>query len=397
VLLSLFWFLYLGSLGLLLPFFSLYLSDNARLSATEVGIVVTMSPLAALVAPPAWGWFADRSRSRVRVLASVTLAVAVATAGFPWLEGFWQLAAGAFVVALFATGVIPLVVAVTLAALGDEAPYRFGQIRVWGTIGFLVFVVSFPQILRALPPAVAISPEREAASEPGLWVMFPVAAALVLVSALVAFVMRDSHDASSAPRSRRRMELARHTPLVRLLVVTFATYLFLQGPMNLFPLYLRSRGGGLETLSRMWIFMLLLEIPLIAFSGAGLRQLGPRGLLGIGIAAGGIRWLVCGTVHDVRAIFAAQLLHGVTVAGVGIGSAVYVDASVPGRLRSTGQGLNATSLSIGSIVSNVAAGSLMDRAGVNAPYLVGGAATIVLALLVPLVLPPPRRFEDAAL
>ena len=61
--LSVYWFLYLGALGILLPFFSLYLSDNAGLTGTEVGIVVTMSPLVAMVAPTTWGRIADRSRS----------------------------------------------------------------------------------------------------------------------------------------------------------------------------------------------------------------------------------------------------------------------------------------------------------------------------------------------
>jgi hypothetical protein len=46
VALSVFWLLYLGAFGILLPFFSLYLSDNAGLTGTEVGAVVTMFPLA---------------------------------------------------------------------------------------------------------------------------------------------------------------------------------------------------------------------------------------------------------------------------------------------------------------------------------------------------------------
>lgn len=392
--LSVFWFLYLASLGLLLPFFGLYLSDNAGLTGTEVGIVVTMSPLAALVAPPAWGRLADRSRSRVRVLAFVTLGVAATTTVFAWLEGFWQLAAGAFLVALFATGVIPLVISVTLAALGEDALERFGRIRVWGTIGFFLLVVSFPTLLHALERVLGTSARSGGPAEPALWMMFPAAAALVLLSAFVAFTIPDAPAVARPAQGGDWLELGRNPGFVRLLAVSFATYLCFQGPMTLFPLYLRAHGGGLDTLSRMWVFMLLLEIPLIAFSGVGLRHLGPRGVLAVGIAAGGVRWLVCGAVHDLWAVYAAQLLHGVTVAGVGIGSALYVDACVPRRLRSTGQGLNSTGLSVGSMLSNVGAGWLMDHVGVDAPFLVGGAGTLLLGLMVPLVLPPPRRFED---
>jgi PPP family 3-phenylpropionic acid transporter len=117
--LAAFWFLYLGSLGILYPFFSLYLSANAGLTATEVGLVVTMSPLIALLAPTAWGRSADRSPSRVRVLAWATLGAAGSTAVLARVSGFWPLLFGSALLALFATGVLPLIVSVTLGALGE--------------------------------------------------------------------------------------------------------------------------------------------------------------------------------------------------------------------------------------------------------------------------------------
>lgn len=154
--LSLYWFLYLAALGIMFPFFSLYLSDNAGLSGTEVGVVVTMSPLVALVAPTAWGRIADRSGSPTRVLAVATLGVAVFTALLAWLDGFWLLTAGAAALALFATGVIPLVISVTLSNLGENALPAFGRVRVWGTVGFLVLVVLFPSTSAGSPvPASA--------------------------------------------------------------------------------------------------------------------------------------------------------------------------------------------------------------------------------------------------
>ncbi|MGH7899173.1 MAG: MFS transporter, partial [Candidatus Binatia bacterium] len=142
----------------------------------------------------------------------------------------------------------------------------------------------------------------------------------------------------------------------------------------------------------MWVLMLLPEIPLIAFSGIGLRRFGPRMLLVAGVLAGGIRWLACGLSSDLRVIYAAQVLHGVTVAGVGVGTALYIDGSVPDRQRSTGQGLGAMAgPGLGAIVSNVAAGWLLDHASTDAPFLIGGAGAVVLALLVPVILPSPRR------
>jgi PPP family 3-phenylpropionic acid transporter len=395
VALSLFWLLYLGAFGIFLPFFSLYLSDNAGLGGTQVGVVVTMSPLVALVAPTLWGRIADRSPSRVRVLGLAALGTAVLTALLGALEGFWQLAAGAAALALFSTGVMPLAVSVTLAELGDAAMHRFGRVRAWGTVGFLILVVLFPPMLHAFQRSFGLSASGAGPREPGLWIMFPAAALLIVGSVVVAFTIPEAPRAMAPSARGEWLELRRHGPFVRLLMISFATFLFGQGPMSLFPLYLRAHGRGLDTLSQMWILMLLLEIPLLAFSGAGLRRFGARGVLAAGIAAGGVRWLVCGLTHDIRAIYAMQLLHGVTVAGVGVGSALYLEASVPRRLRSTCQGLNATAgVGVGSSLSNVAAGWLMDHASADAPFVVGGAGTLLLACLVPVLLPPPRRLDS---
>jgi PPP family 3-phenylpropionic acid transporter len=351
-----------------------------------------MSPLVALFAPTLWGRLADRSGARVRVLAVAIGGAALATAAISLLEGYWPLLAGSVVLAVFSTGVIPLLVSVTLAALGEDALRRFGYVRVWGTLGFLVVVVGFPPSLHRFQAARGLAPVPGSTSEPGLSVMFLVAAVWMIASMIVALRVAEPGAASARAPSRDWLVLRTHRPFVGILLVSFGAFLCIQGPMSMFPIYLRAHGGGLDALSNMWIFMLALEIPLVAFSGPGLRRIGPRGLVAMGLAAGGIRWLVCGQTSHLPTIYAVQLLHGVTVAGVGVGASLYVESSVPASLRSTGQGLAAMAgVGAGAILSNVAAGWMIDHLGTDAPFLAGGAGTLALALLVPLLLPEPVR------
>jgi PPP family 3-phenylpropionic acid transporter len=185
--------------------------------------------------------------------------------------------------------------------------------------------------------------------------------------------------------------LLRARPLRRLLAFSLGGYLFLQGPTAFFPLFVRDRGGDLTTVGQMWVVMLVLEIPLVALSGAGLRRLGARGLLGIGVLAGGVRWLVCAWSHDLAVLYPIQLLHGVVVAGLLLGGPLYLEMIVPERLRATGQGLLATvGVGLGGILSNAAAGWLIDRIGIDATYAIGGVGGILLGLSVTWVLPEPN-------
>ena len=382
----------LGGLGIWFPYYSLYLRENAGLSGTQVGWVLAMIPLAGIAAQPFWGQLADRTGSRTRVLAAIGCAAVVGYMGVYLARGFGALLVTTALLAFFASALIPTCVSVTLALTRDEGPRGFGRARVWGTVGFLVWVVAFPRLLHLAQRRAGLEPLPGGPSEPGLELMFPATGAVVLVGALLA--LRLPRTGAVGLRSQRGdwRQLLRHGPFLRLMLFALGAYLCLQGPMSLFPVYVSARGGSIDTVSEMWVLMLLLEIPLVWASGASLERLGPRGLLATGVLAGGLRWAVCGSVDDLRWIYAVQLLHGVVVAGLVIGGPLYVEMVVPDRLRSTGQGLLAmVGVSVGGILSQITAGWLLEHVGPDAPYLAGGLGALTLGCLLPVLLPAPSR------
>ena len=387
--LSAYWFLYFTGLGVFFPFFSLYLRENAGLSGTEVGAVMATLPLVGMVAQPLWGQLADRSGARSTILVLLTVASAVAFAALAAAQGFAALLLGTAALATVSTAVVPVSLSVTFAALRGRGAHAFGLVRVWGTIGYLLAVALFPWALHHWAPRAADG------GEPGLAALFPVTAACTLAAALVwPWLPRHGAAALRAERGEWRV-LLRGRPLRRLLAFTLGGYLFLQGPTALFPLFVRDRGGDLTTVGQMWVVMLLLEIPLVALSGAGLRRFGARGLLGLGVLAGGVRWLACALSHDLAVLYPVQLLHGIVVAGLLLGGPLYLERIVPERLRSTGQSLLSTiGVGLGGILSNALCGWLIDRIGIDATYALGGVGGILLGLSVTWVLPEPQMNTD---
>jgi PPP family 3-phenylpropionic acid transporter len=393
---SLVWLFALGGLGSFFPFYSLYLSENLALSGTQVGAVLAVLPLMGILVQPVWGQLGDVTGSRQRVLVALAAGAGCGYAALALGTGFGSMLLLTALLALFSAPLIPTAVAVTLALTRDLGPHAFGLARVWGTVGFLVVVLALPALLGWLEAATGVTPVPGGPSQPLLGWMFPITGAIVGVSAAVALALpRTGAVALRAPRGDWR-RLAEHAPYLRVLLFSLLAYLALQGPMALFPVYVRAHGGSLDDVSRLWVPMLLLEIPLVALSGASLERIGARGLLAIGVLAGGIRWTVCGLFPDSPLIFPLQALHGVVVAGLVIGGPLYVEASVPERLRSTGQNVLAMlGVSLGGISSNLASGWLHDRYGIDAPYLVGGIAALALGALVPWLLPAPARPAEA--
>lgn len=393
--LAVFWFLFMAGMGVIFPYQSLYFRENAALAGAQLGLLLAVRPLVGMLAQPLWGQLADRTGYRSRMLALLAAGTAVGHLLLSQADSFAVLLAAMGFAALFSTAALPLGTSVSMAALGARATARFGHIRVWGTVGFAVLVVSFPLVLHRTQAARNLVREPGGPSEPGLELIFYVAAALSLAAACVAWRLPRSGAMTARSRRGDLRLLLRHRPYLRLLCFAFLAHLFLQGPILLFPVFIRAHGGSIDTVSRMWIPMLALEIPLILLSGATIRRIGARGLLAVGVIADGFRWLVCSLVSDLSVIYVLQLLHGVVVAGLFVGSALYVESVVPERLRSTGQGLLAMiGISFAGVFSSVAAGWLLEHLGPNAPYRIGGAGALLLGLALPLILPKPRRPEE---
>lgn len=373
------WLFVLGGLGTFFPFYGLYLGTNLGFSGSQVGVVLSVLPLVGILAQPVWGQLADRTGSRTRVLGVLALGAACGYLGLSRGASFPSMLALTAGLALFSTPLIPTTVAVTLAITEKGGAHSFGLARVWGTVGFLIAVVAFGAASSSQPVTFL------------RWI-FPITAAVVACGGLVAFALpRGGAVSVRAPRGDWR-RLWGHAPYVRLLVFALLGYLTLQGPMGLFGLYVDAHGGSVETVGQLWVPMLLLEIPLVALSGASLQRLGARGLLGVGVFAGGLRWAVCGFFPESPVIYPIQALHGVVVAGLVVGGPLYVEAAVPERLRSTGQNVLAmVGVSVGGIASNVSAGYLFERFGPDAPYQVAGIGGMVLGALVWVLLPRPTR------
>lgn len=381
----------MGSVGVFFPYFALYLREHAGLTGLQVGTILAAMPLVGVVAQPLFGQLADRSGARSRVLALVLFASAAAQLLFLRAEGFAALLATTALLAVFWTSVMPMSMSVSFAVVRGGGRHAFGLARACGTLGYLALVVSFPLFLRAFEAG-----EGSGAGPPGLWLLFPAAAVFAMAGAALALALPRGGAVSLRAGTGGLRELLRHPPMVRLLVYSFVVYFFVNGPIQLFPLFVQSLGGGIEDVSRMWVYMVALEIPLVAASGALLARLGSRWLLGLGILAGGVRWAGSAFADTLPVATALGLLHGVVVMGLGIGASLYVEESIPERLRSTGQALLATvGIGLGGTFSSIACGWLFDHLGARGTYLGAGVAAIVLAALVSVVLPPASRPETA--
>ncbi|HHW75462.1 MAG TPA: MFS transporter, partial [Xanthomonadaceae bacterium] len=157
--LSGFYLFYFATLGVLLPYWGLYLRalgfDPAR-----IGELMAIPQATKLVAPTLWGWLGDRTGRRMRVIRWACLAAALTFTGVYAAGGSYVgLALVTLLFSFFWNAALPQFEAVTLNHLGEHV-HRYSRVRLWGSVGFVGAAVGLGFVVRdwgvGIVPAVLL-------------------------------------------------------------------------------------------------------------------------------------------------------------------------------------------------------------------------------------------------
>jgi PPP family 3-phenylpropionic acid transporter len=364
--LSGFYLFYFAALGVLLPYWGLYLLalgfDPAR-----IGELIAIPQATKLVAPTLWGWLADRTGRRMRVIRWGCL-MSMLTFGGVYLAGksYLGLALVTLAFSFFWNAVLPQFEAVTLNHLGEYI-HRYSRVRLWGSVGFIGAAVGVGFLVRDW--GVGVVPAL-------LWGLF---AGLWFNSLLVP-------EQAATPIVRESPRLGR--VLRQPVVIAFFAACFLNqaahGPYyGFFSLYLETFGYSREFIGLLWGLGVTLEVGMFVLFPRLLPRLGPRRLMLAALALAALRWVLIGHfARDLPLLLFAQTLHAFSFGVFHAVSIHLIHQLFPGSLQGRGQALySSLSFGAGNAAGSLAAGYLWQGLGPSAMFDLA-AALGVLAWLV---------------
>jgi PPP family 3-phenylpropionic acid transporter len=363
--LSAVYFWYFTFIGLFAPYFGLFLQSLGQ-GALEIGVLLALMQAARVVAPHFWAVLADRLGRRVRLL-RITLAFStLCAAGFLAAEGFWSLLVAVLALGLVSSASMPLIEATTLASLGGRMS-RYGAIRVWGSIGFVVAVLAGGWALDRVPIAVL----------PWLFVG-------TLAATLAATLGMAEAGGGTAREHAPLGPVARRREVVILLAACFLMCAA-HGPLySFFSIYADQAGYDKTTIGVLWTLGVVAEIVVFATLPRWLSRARIERVLAASFAAAVLRFLLIGWgVEHPAVLVVAQLLHGATFGSYHIAALAVVHRWFEGSRQVRGQALY-TSLSYGAggFLGSVASGALWEAVGPAWTFTAGAAcAAIGWALL----------------
>src|SRR5258706_15244227 len=133
-----FYFLFFVGAGLWVAYLPPYFAARG-LGAAEIAWLLALPQLARIVAPTAWGALADRFGAQRAIVVLGCGAGVVCYSLLPVVSGFAAFAWLMGLTSLVATAALPLVEAITFGVLAGQTG-RYGPIRLWGSIGFMLAV-----------------------------------------------------------------------------------------------------------------------------------------------------------------------------------------------------------------------------------------------------------------
>ena len=364
--LSTFYLFYFALLGSTAPFLALYF-HHLGFDSARIGELVAIPMLMRCVAPNLWGWLGDRTGRRlaiVRIGAVCTLgsfALILLDKSYAWLALVMALHA------FFWHAVLPQFETLTLAHLQGQAA-RYSQIRLWGSIGFILSVVGLGRVFESF--SLDAYP----------YTLLAIMAGIVVASAWVP----DARAVEAAPRTPGEGFVKQ---LVRPGVLAFYLCVGLMqlshGPYYTFlTLHLEQLGYSRAVIGLLWAVGVVAEVLMFMAMSRILGRFSLRQVLVTSFMLAALRWLLLGSFAEhLWVLVLAQVMHAATFGSFHAAAIHFVQRSFGSRQQGQGQALYAALSGVGGALGALYSGYLWQPLGAGGTFALASLAAFAAAFI----------------
>ena len=366
-------------LGIHMTFLNLWLKRQG-LSGTEIGSLTAVMSIVAILFTPILGPRFDASRRQPLFLATLAALSGLFYTAFAFNLPFWVLGLAMAGLSFCWTPISPFMNSMVLHSKAAEAGSRgFAGYRRWGSFGF----------------AVAGAVVGWLAWATGLRIIFPAYVLCALGTTIIAWGI-PSHTVK--PHAEKGDLIPALLHLIRLPVfrsLALLSFVYAIGSSICWgfrSIYLDSIGVSTRHIGQLWFLPIAAEMFALTHSEWLLARISSARLVIIGTMIGGTRWFLLSFVTSLPAVYAVEILHGVSFALYFIGFMEIVKHLIPARLSTTSQLLLSSSASgTGGALGAMLGGVMFDHIGVVSQLRTGGIILALSGLLAPMLWTRPKK------
>ena len=363
--LSGFYWFYFASLGVVVPFWSLYL-QSLSFNAKEISELMAILMGTKIVAPYIWSWIADHTGHCMKIIRLGSVMSVIMFAGVFISSNFWWLALVMLLFSFFWNATLPQFEANTMNYLGADT-HKYSVVRLWGSLGFVVAVIVIGSLLDDIG-----------------YQLVPISIFVLYVFITVfSYMVKDAKQEVSITQNTFILVALKKPHVIALLAICFLMQMS-HGPYYTFySIYLKEFAYSSTTLGWLWALGVIAEIVLFIFMHRLMPKYSPRFLMMVALLLTSIRWLMIGFfVENLSMIIIAQCLHA---ASFGLYHAVAIELihrNFKGKLQGRGQAVySAVSFGAGGAIGALISGAYWE---VYSPQIIFSVAALIsiIALLI---------------
>ena len=289
ILLSIFYFFYFAIVGVYIIFMPKVLAMSGY-SASEIGIIFAAGPLVRFILPFAFmkGLKIDRTNFNIALI----IILGSSLSFYSSLESFYALLFSNIGLGIGLSVILPYIEVISLGIMGKE---RYGKIRLFGSVGFVLVALVLVKFLSSADIALNY-----------------LLLATFSTSFVAFFIVRNTHT-----KKEKHEEVANDISLISdwklwlgltLMQVSFGPF------YNFFTIYETDFGISLDMTIYLWTFGVLAEIIMLFSQGRFLKN-NLLMILQITTFASAFRWfLVYIFPQDIAILFVSQSIHALSFA-----------------------------------------------------------------------------------
>lgn len=344
-------FFYLAN-GAFTVILSMYCQDIG-LTASQIAYILSAAPLLSIATQPFFGYVADKWRSPRKVSILLLLMAGCFMFLFAISRNFWVLLLTSMIACSFMNAVMPLT-----DRIGVSAPYSFGKIRLWGSVGYAV-MAQLSGILYQY-----ISPFSNFLT--GILGAGICACCIYMVSDPVI-------SETKTPKVENEgvyKQLLTNRPYVLFVLISFFFWGACMTNSNYLPVFIKSLGGTAAQVGTYQLFATLFEIPMILCTDYLYSKFSFKSIILFSIVVSMINFIWYSTLPNVQMIIYVFVFKGFSTVLFTMVSVKIVLVLIDEKYVSTAYGLQAMlAKGFGPMLFQIIGGKLIDQYSMTTYYL----------------------------
>jgi len=328
-------------------------------SGKEISYVFGTTAFGSILSPLIAGWIADRFMP-AQWFTALSHLVGAALLYVAWQQTeFWPLWTAMFFYAMLYMPTLALTNTVAFYHMGNSE--KFGNIRVWGTLGWIAvqwFLTFYLRYWEVRQPGISHTGDA-----------LLIAGICSLAMGLYSLTLPNTPPTREAKNPYAFLEafkLMVNRNFAVLAIISFIVAIELPFYYNLTFLFLTEKAGGVGLAESTAQFAMSLgqvgEVALMLLLWPSLRYLGMRNTIFLGILAWPVRYGIFAIGHPAWLVIAAQTLHGICYSLFFVGGMIAVERLAHRDIRASAQSLILFATNgLGMLVGHFVSGRVHDH------------------------------------